>query len=89
VRGLHAIDLMDADELASVAGNAELFVSILYVLCREQIENLGISPTQFGESMRPELLKPAAEAMCAAIVNVKPAWRKNRQTSDFLIAGGS
>lgn len=91
VLNLQATNLMDQNDVAAIGG--ELFVSILYIICREQIEQGGFSPVQFGASMSPDRLKPAAKALCQAIVEFKPAWRRQRVreflTDDRPIVGAS
>jgi hypothetical protein len=87
IQGLHSVNVMDPDELVAISRDHETFVAVLYILCRDQIEARGISPAKFGESLSPELLKPAADALCSAIVDFKPEWRRNRKTREFLLSG--
>jgi len=87
VRGLLGVDLMDPVEVAALARNAELFVNVIYIVCRDQADERGMTSTQFGESLSPVDLKPAAEALRDAVIAFRPVWRKKR-TRQFLMTGG-
>jgi hypothetical protein len=79
VRSLLDFDLLD-DDLGGMVGRlAEdmvLVVDVVFLLCREQAEKLGISDADFGRSISGDVLSAAADALIEAIVQYLPHKKK-------------
>ena len=87
VKQIFDLDLMarSVAPFEQLAGDLVLLIDVLYVLCREQATERGMTSEQFGESLTPDSLVPAADALCRAIAEFRPAWR-GTQARRFLHA---
>lgn len=74
------IDLLDiTDETKRVAerlgDSPELFVGVLYEICRPEIETRGIAAEEFGESIDANALDAAVEALLESLASFIPRHR--------------
>lgn len=74
---------LDADPFSQLAADPVLLVDVLYVLCREEANKLGISSRDFGMRLGSDLDKPT-EAVLDAIVNFFPAGKRSVVRSAYL-----
>jgi len=75
VNELHQIELtnLENDPLLKMRNNPLVAVAVAYVLCREQIEKLGITPQDFGKACKS--IDAILEAVKEAIINFSHSGR--------------
>lgn len=77
VRGLLSIDLYKAADdglqgLADIVGDPVQLVDVLFVLCRDQATERGVSDEDFGRAMGGDVLLNASEAFVEELVDFFP-----------------
>lgn len=62
----------DGGVIARLASDPALLVDVLYVLCRSQAAETGVSDEQFGEAMSGDVLADATDAFVEALIQFFP-----------------
>lgn len=97
VRTRLGVDLMQVAEkrtqdgrepgvLERLASDPVLLVDVIYVLCSEQAEQLGVSDEEFGRAMLGDALDGAVKAMLGAVVDFFPNPRERAALKRVLTA---
>lgn len=73
IKESHAIELtnLETDPMLKLRNDPLTLVSVIYLLCQSQIEKLGTTPEEFGESL-PSPPDPMLAAVEDAIINFYP-----------------
>ncbi len=83
VRTLLEVDLLDilgnGELITKLVTDPVLLVDVLYVMCKPQADEQGVSDEQFGEAMAGEPINDATRALLEDLANFSPnpAIRKN------------
>ena len=75
VKSMLDVDLLTAvggDMIEQLATSPMLLVDVVYVLCKPQLDQHGISDEQFGESMAGDAIDGAAAALLGDLVDFFP-----------------
>jgi hypothetical protein len=79
VRGELGVDLpglADVGRLGELLEDLVRFVDVLFVLCRPQAEQSGVTDEQFGAALGGDTLEAAAEAFVQELIDFFPAPRR-------------
>lgn len=79
IRADFQINLTDlsSDPFEKLAADPVTLVDILYLMCRSQAEEQGVSDEMFGSSLGGDAIDDATNAMAQAIVAFSPASRRS------------
>lgn len=77
VRGLLGVDLLGLIDdkfagLAKLMGDACDLIDVLYVLCKDEADKMGVTDDQFGRAMSGDALEHAADAFLAEFTDFFP-----------------
>jgi peptide subunit release factor RF-3 len=98
VRSALGVDLMQVAEKKDAEGGREpgvlerlasdpvLLVDVIYVLCRDQANALGVTDEDFGAAMAGDAIEHAVKAMLGAIVDFFPNPRERAALKRLLEA---
>lgn len=75
----------DKDPLSALATDPVMLVDVLYVICRDQADKVGITDREFGESL-PEGLETPVMALRGAIINFFPPGKRSAIQRALLAA---
>jgi len=69
------IDIMEhsGESIRGLGTDPCLLADVLYVCCKKEAEEKGISDTQFGEGLRGDVIDSATEAFLNELVNFFPS----------------
>jgi len=70
--GLNLLDIADGTIVNQLISDPILLVNCVYVICKKQADELGISDEDFGERMFGDVIAAATEAMLDALVSFTP-----------------
>jgi hypothetical protein len=73
---LDFVNAHDGKALQAIAANDHLFVSVLQALCRQQMDDLGVSDEQWAEGIDGPTLGRAIDALEIAVLNFTPPARR-------------
>lgn len=65
----------DTSWITAIFADPGKLVSILHVLCRDQIKELGLSPRDFARRFTGDVLEPAGDALVGALADFFPRSR--------------
>jgi len=89
VRGTCGVDLLDASDkqkslLTDLATDPVLLVDVIYVVCRLQADDRGVSDEDFGRAMAGDAIDRATEALLEEVVNFTPNPRDRERMRKML-----
>ena len=77
IRTVLDVDILDIQEgLTAVSEDPILLCDVLYMLCQEQAESLGVSDEQFGQALVGEAIESACSAFVEALMDFSPPRRR-------------
>lgn len=78
VRDTLNLDLLAIDDslFGKLVGDPVLLVDLLYVLCRAQAADRGVTDEQFGEAMAGDVIDKATQALLQELVDFFPKARR-------------
>jgi hypothetical protein len=79
VRELLKVDLWNffGDEAKRILSDPPMLVDVVYVLCKQQCTERGLTDVDFGRLFRSDVLEAASNALIGAVIDFFP---KSRQT---------
>lgn len=78
VRDMLDVDLLSGDQqvFATLATDPVMLCDVIYVVCKPQADDRGISDEQFGQAMSGDSLGNATDALLGALADFSPSLQK-------------
>jgi hypothetical protein len=84
VQALAGVDLFDLSIFEKLGSDPGKLIEILYAICQEQADKLGLKKEQFYDAIIGDCLEAAADALTQEIINFFP--KRRREVFQKLVA---
>ncbi len=85
--GVNIVDLKDDETMSKIKNDMIFIIDVIFVLCKEQADKLGISDEEFAKGLMGDPLENAVSAFIEAWTDFFPEATRKRMKASQNLAG--